>query len=141
MNTTNIEAKPRPARRPLTIADLMTATPLTIGTDQKLSRAHEVMREHQIRHLPVLRGGKLVGVLSQRDLYFLESVAGVDVNIDEVADAMSTDVYTTYPEATLREVARVMSEQKYGCAVVVDHGRVVGIFTVTDAVRHLADTL
>src|SRR5262249_30090432 len=116
-------------------------TPHTIGTDQTLSRAHAVMREHGIRHLPVLRGGKLVGVLSQRDLYFLETISGVDIEIDKVADALSPDVYTTHPDPPLREVARVMAHQKYGCAVVVDHGKVLGIFTVTDAVCHLADAL
>jgi acetoin utilization protein AcuB len=119
--------------------DVMTPTPYTIGSEQKLSLAHQKMSAHHLRHLPVLRGGKLVGILTQRDLYFLQSMAGVDVNLDVIADAMTPDVYTTTPDATLREVAHDMAKHKYGCAVVMDHGEVIGIFTITDALRHLSD--
>jgi acetoin utilization protein AcuB len=133
------EKRPLPHRT--TIRDLMTLAPHTIGSDQKLSTAHKVMREHGLRHLPVLRGGRLVGVLSQRDLYFLESIAGVDVDIDTVTDAMSPDVYTIGPEDDVRAVSRVMAESKYGCAVVLERGHIVGIFTVTDALLHLANAL
>ncbi len=124
---------------PATMRELMTACPHTIGSEQTLARAHEMMRELGVRHLPVLRSGKLVGVLSQRDLYFLETLAGVDVEIDSVADAMTLDVYTAKPDDGIREVARVMAARKFGCAVVVDGDRILGIFTVTDALRHLAD--
>jgi acetoin utilization protein AcuB len=123
------------------IRQVMTPAPHTIGSDQKLALAHKIMREHELRHLPVLRAGKLVGVLSERDLFFLESIAGVDVDIDSVADAMSADVYTAAPEDALRDVVRMMSNRKYGCAVVIDNGRLIGIFTATDALRHLADVL
>jgi acetoin utilization protein AcuB len=87
----------------------------------------------------VLRAGKLVGVLSQRDLYFVESVAGVEATVDTVADAMSADVYTVAPSERLADVVTAMAQHRYGCAVVVDRGHVVGIFTVTDALRVLAD--
>jgi acetoin utilization protein AcuB len=123
------------------IRHVMTPAPHTIGSDQKLTLAHKIMREHALRHLPVLRGGKLVGVLSERDLYFLESIAGVDAEIDAVSDAMSTEVYTADPDDTLRDVARVMFLRKYGCAVVVERDRLLGIFTATDALRYLADVL
>jgi acetoin utilization protein AcuB len=123
------------------IRQVMTPAPHTIGSDQKLALAHRIMREHELRHLPVLRGGTLVGVLSERDLFFLESIAGVDVDIDSVADAMTSDVYTAAPEDALRDVVRTMSNRKYGCAVVIDNGRLIGIFTATDALRHLADVL
>lgn len=117
----------------------MTTCPHTIGSDQTLARAHKMMRELGVRHLPVLRSGRLVGVLSQRDLYFLETIAGVDVEIDSVADAMTQDVYTAGPSESIRDVARVMALRKYGCAVVMEGDRILGIFTVTDALRHLAD--
>lgn len=128
-------------RTATTMRDVMTGTPYTIGSDQTLAQAHRLMRERGLRHLPVLRGGRLVGVLSQRDLYFLESLSGIDVEIDEVADAMTPDVYTVGPGEPLREVARTMAERKLGCAVIVEADRVLGIFTVTDALRHIADTL
>lgn len=119
----------------------MTPAPHTIGSEQKLALAHKIMRDRGLRHLPVLHAGKLVGVLSERDLYFLETVAGVDVDMDAVSDAMSTDVFTAGPDDSLRDVARMMFIHKYGCAVVTEGDRLLGIFTATDALRYLADAL
>ena len=62
----------RQAAHPTSIEHWMTKSPVSIGHDQHLSVAHKFMREHSIRHLPVLDNGKLVGVLSQRDLFFLD---------------------------------------------------------------------
>ena len=56
------------------IRDYMTESPHSIGANQTLATAHEMMRAHQIRHLPVLRAGKLVGIVSQRDLYLVETL-------------------------------------------------------------------
>jgi CBS domain-containing protein len=123
------------------IRHVMTPAPHTIGSDQKLALAHKIMHDYALRHLPVLRAGKLVGVLSERDLFFLETIAGVDIDIDSVSDAMTTEVYTAHPDDTLREVARVMFARKYGCAVVLEGDRLLGIFTATDALRYLADVL
>jgi acetoin utilization protein AcuB len=128
-------------RRQTSIGELMTRSPYTIGSDQTLATAHKLMRDHRLRHLPVLRGGRLVGVLTQRDLYFLETIAGVDLEIDKVADAMSPEVYAVAPDERLRDVARTMAARKLGCVVVVDRRHVVGIFTATDALRHLGEML
>lgn len=121
-----------------TIGEVMTPTPHTIGRDQTLSRAFDMMREYKLRHLPVLDAGKLVGVLSQRDLYFVEAIAGVQRTVDSVSEAMASEIYTVAPTATVPEVARTMGDHRYGCAVVVDHGKVVGIFTATDALALVA---
>jgi acetoin utilization protein AcuB len=120
-----------------TIESVMTPQPYTIGRDQTLATAHEMMRSHDIRHLPVLERGELVGVLTQRDLYFVEDIAGVDASQDHVDDAMSTDCYAVGPRTSVREVAATMAERKLGSAVVVETGRVIGIFTATDALRIL----
>ena len=119
----------------------MTPTPHTIGSDQTLAHAHDVMRAHGVRHLPVLRGGKLVGVLSQRDLYFVESSTLATRTVDEVAEAMTQDVYTVGPREHIGAVVKQMAEHKFGCAVVVERGHVVGIFTATDALGLLAKIL
>ncbi|HZU83865.1 MAG TPA: CBS domain-containing protein [Polyangiaceae bacterium] len=120
------------------VDQFMTAKPHCIGRDQPLSRAHEQMRALRVRHLPVLDGGKLVGVLSQRDLFFTETLRDVDPATVPVEDAMSADVYVVPPETPIREVAARMVEHKYGCAVVARGGHVTGIFTTTDALRVLA---
>src|SRR5690606_1318822 len=75
----------------------MTQSPHTIGRDQTLAAAHRVMREHGIRHLPVLEGGKLVGIVSQRDLHLLETLDDVDPEQVEVSEAMTQDVYAVGP--------------------------------------------
>jgi acetoin utilization protein AcuB len=133
-------SKPKRTRNSnsLTIGDVMTPQPLTIGRDQKLVTAHKMMAENGIRHLPVLERGDLVGIVSQRDLYFVETLAGVDKLTDKVEDAMTTDTRKFDPETLLVEVAREMYEHKLGCAVIVERDRVVGIFTAMDALRILA---
>jgi acetoin utilization protein AcuB len=128
-------------QRPTTIAEVMTDAPHTLRHDEKLAHAYDVMRRFGLRHLPVLEAGRLVGVLTQRDLFFVEGTAGgVDGSAERVAAAMARDVYTVAPGDLVTDVARTMSENKYGCAVVVDRGEVVGIFTATDALRLLAKT-
>src|SRR5690348_8987260 len=96
----------------LTMKDVMTSQPVTIGREQTLAIAHAMMRRHHCRHLPVLEHGELVGVLSQRDLYFLESIAGVDMSVDKVEDAMSGDTYAVGPDDNLRTVCAHMAEHK-----------------------------
>jgi acetoin utilization protein AcuB len=140
MNHESLLGKRSTAAR-TTIAEVMTPSPHTIGRDQRLARAHDMMREYGLRHLPVLEGGKLVGVLSQRDLYFVEAIAGTDEQMDPVAEAMASDLYVVAPGDIVADVARTMGQHKYGCAVVVDRGHVVGIFTATDALALLAKAM
>lgn len=122
----------------LRIKDVMTPQPITIGRNQTLAIAHEMMRQHHCHHLPVLEHGDLVGILSQRDLYFLESLSGVDVEIDKVEDAMTQDTYAVKPDAKLGEVCARMADEKIGCAVIIERDRVAGIFTSSDALRILS---
>jgi acetoin utilization protein AcuB len=121
-----------------TIRKFMTANPHTIGQEQTLAVAHRLMQEHRVRHLPVLDAGKLVGVLSQRDLHFIETLRDVDPAKTTVEEAMTMDVYVTTPSTPLHEAAQVMADHKYGSAVVVDRGRIVGMFTTVDALTALA---
>lgn len=119
----------------------MTASPHTIGVDQPLSQAHATMGKHRIRHLPVLRGGKLVGVLTDRDLHLVETLKDVVPEEVAVEDAMSSNVYAVSPDAPLDEVAAEMAEHKYGCAVVMDNQHVVGVLTTVDLANALATVL
>jgi acetoin utilization protein AcuB len=118
----------------------MTRAVHTIGTKSPLSEAHRLMNDHAIRHLPVLEGGRLVGVVSMRDLHLIETLKGVDPQEVSVEEAMAQEAYTVPPGTGLTEVARTMALHKYGSAVVARDGRVEGIFTTIDALRAL-DTL
>lgn len=127
-------------RKP-TIQDVMTRSPHTIGHDQTLRAAHRMMQEHDIRHLPVLDGGQLVGVISQRDLYLIESLEGVDLDEVYVSEAMSRDVFTVRSRASLDRTVSEMATRKLGSAIVLDRNAVVGVFTVVDALGALARLL
>lgn len=125
--------KPRALPSPILVKHCMSAVAHSIGKDQHLAVAHGLMRAHGIRHLPVLEGGKLVGMLSERDLYFLETVAGVDPETELVEQGMTLDVYGVSPEALIADVAAEMAKHRYGCAVVVEGSKAIGVFTTTDA--------
>ena len=106
-----------------------------------VSAAHKMMHDHAFRHLPVLHGGQLVGMVTDRDLKLIETLKDVDPEKVPVEDAMSTQVYAVPPETPLDEVASEMAAHKYGSAVVMQNGKVVGIFTTVDACRALAELL
>jgi CBS domain-containing protein len=116
------------ARDRWTAGALMTAQPVTIGRGETLATADQLMRRHHVRHLPVLERGELVGVVTQRDLFLVESIRGVDVETDLVEDAMSTDTYAIGPDVPIATVAKQMMRQRYGCAVVMERGGVIGLF-------------
>jgi len=120
-----------------TIERFMTPVPHTIGFRQTLAAAHRLMSEHGIRHLPVLESGKLVGILSQRDLHLIETLRDVNPEEVEVSEAMTPAPYTVSARSSLRRVASQMATHKYGSAVVLEKDRVVGVFTTIDALRAL----
>lgn len=123
------------------IRKYMTTSPLSIGSDKSLLEAHAMMREHEIRHLPVLDNGVLVGVVSARDISQLEALVGGNPRAVPVSDAMSRSAYHVSPSAPLDEVASEMAKHKLGSVVVMDHHHVVGIVTTVDVCNALVDLL
>jgi acetoin utilization protein AcuB len=115
----------------------MTASLHTIAPARPLAAAARTMRDHHIRHLPVLEGGKVVGMLSQRDIYLIESLPGVDPTEVRVEEAMVQDVFSVTPETPVGEAIERMIEQKIGSAIVAEGEHVVGVFTTIDALRAL----
>lgn len=120
------------------VAKYMTHTPHTVGADQTLAHAHVLMNDYSVRHLPVLRGGELVGVLSERDLALIEQFRDIDPRATKVEEAMSLGVYQVAPETPLDRVVSTMASKKYGSAIVVENQRVVGILTTVDVCSVLA---
>jgi acetoin utilization protein AcuB len=118
-----------------TIQKYMTTIPHTIGADQPLAKAEKMMAEYRVRHLPVLDGGKLVGILTDRDVRLVESFRDVDPTTVKVDEAYTPEPYITSPTASLADVCAQMAEKKYGCVLVVDNNKLVGIFTWVDALK------
>lgn len=123
------------------ISKFMTTTPTSVTADTTLDDAAKLMASLSIRHLPVMRAGKLLGILTDRDVKFVESFQDVDPKRISVERCMMTDPYQVSPDTLLDEVALTMAEQRYGSAVVVQNGHVVGIFTTVDACRCLSELL
>lgn len=128
------------AERLRRVGEHMTATPVCVQLDADLSEAVDLMQRHRIRHLPVMDGETLTGVVTDRDLAMIESLLPEEWERICVAEAMTPEPYTVQPDAALWEVAKHMAREKFGCAVITDdRGAVVGLFTTTDALRVLAD--
>jgi acetoin utilization protein AcuB len=99
------------------------------------------MHHFGIRHLPVLHGGHLVGVVSDRDIAMVEALPGIDITRVKVEEAMAEEPYTVAMSARLADVATIMAERRIGTAIIVDGDdgdHAVGVFTTTDALRALA---
>jgi acetoin utilization protein AcuB len=124
-----------------TVRKYMTVSPVVIASGKSLTEAHQLMREKKIRHLPVVDDGRLVGLVSQRDLYLLETLKDVDQGTETVEEAMTPEPYTVGPDVPLDDVAVTMAEHRFGSAVVVERGAVIGVFTTTDALAALASIL
>jgi acetoin utilization protein AcuB len=127
----------KPKRAAPLVSAFMTRSPHTIGRDQTLARAHELMNKHRIRHLPVLAGGRLVGLLSQRDLYFVESLDDTAADRIKVEEAMTQEVFATAPDTPLGDVISTMVRKKHGCAVVMQGGQVAGVLSTIDGLKAL----
>lgn len=119
----------------------MTTSPHSIGSDQTLAKTESFMREHGIRHLPVLDGGELVGLVTDRDIKFLKTFKDVNPQTAKVSDMSISEVFSVTPNSQLDEVCDLMAEKKYGCAVVMDNNKLVGIFTWVDALRAMSELL
>jgi acetoin utilization protein AcuB len=126
---------PRPVQR------YMTANPECIRPNETLATAHAIMREMSIRHLPVLEGEQLIGIVSQRDLHLIETLEDVDPNAATVEEAMTDSPYCVSPDTSVEEVVFEMYNQKLGSAVIVEASRVVGVFTRSDALKVLLELL
>jgi acetoin utilization protein AcuB len=124
-----------------TVQKFMTTQPYSIDAEQKMSEAMEMMSRHKIRHLPVMRDGEVVGLLSDRDIKLASGIQGINAEALLVADISAGNPYTVSPETPLREAAATMAQKHYGSVVVVQNSKLVGILTTVDICRALADIL
>ncbi len=121
----------------------MTPFPYSVEVEAPLADAHQLMRARNFRHLPVMSCGALVGVLTDRDI---KLILGPDFGNPCEHDLKVRDAYLEQPcvvaaSTPLAKVARVMADRHIGCAIVTKNDKLVGIFTVTDACRALAQVL
>jgi CBS domain-containing protein len=122
-----------------TVGELMTQDLVTLKETQNLAVADELLRLNRIRHLPVLREGKLVGLITHRDLLKATALKCPDPVKQPLwaADIMTREVRTVRPDTSLKEAVKVMLDNKFGCLPVVgEAGNLLGILTEADLVRY-----
>jgi CBS domain-containing membrane protein len=131
----------------LRVRDLMTEGVFAVEVNDNLATVSDLMDERNIRHAPVMQDGKLIGLISHRDLlrYALKGQAGAPPEVERAAqltltagEIMTQSIATATPDQDIREAARLMIEHKYGCLPVLEDSRLVGILTESDFVRFLA---
>jgi CBS domain-containing protein len=128
----------------------MSCEVVTLRSGEHLDLASDIMTLGRIRHMPVMSGTRLVGILSQRDLFRAAVSSALDFRPAaerdwlakiRVEEAMTADVITARPDWTIRQAVDVMVEQQIGCLPVVEEGRLVGLLSETDCLRLLGQML
>ena len=122
-----------------TVHRYMTFDPYTVSARDSMTTAHRIMREHDIRHLPVVDDTRLVGIVSDRDLR-LRAVSS-DPDAIAVQEVMTTCVLSVTPHTPLDEAIELMSTARCNSLVVIGKDGVVGILTASDALFALTDLL
>jgi acetoin utilization protein AcuB len=130
----------------LRVRDAMTRDVVTVGPEESAARAWGLCRERNIRHLPVVEGGRLIGIVSDRDLRDLSPPRDTPDQENtlgwvRIRDVMSVEVVTAHPLDTIEHAARVIYEHKFNCLPVVADGELVGIITSSDLVRTLVELI
>ncbi len=132
------------------VKDIMTRNPITIESETLLMDARKIMRENNIRRLPVVDHGKLVGIITLHDIIEASPSNATSLTMYElnyiiskmkVKEVMKKDPVVLTPDTTFEEALRIGQEKKIGSFPIVDHGRLVGILTESDVVRLLINAL
>ncbi len=132
------------------VADIMTPNPVTVTPKNAIRTAINLMREGGFRRLPVVDRGKVVGIITDRDLrraanspYVVREKWYDNFVLDhiEVGAVMTSDPITVSPDTNLAEATRLMREHKIGGLPVVKDGQLVGIITETDLLDFLLELL
>lgn len=130
-------------KRLLALRQVMTPFPYSIDVESPVDEAQRFMREHRIRHLPVMGQGELLGVVSDRDIKLALGPDFAYPNARElkVRDVFVPDSYVVELTTPLQDVLQHMAEHRLGSAVVTRGGKLAGVFTATDACRAFAEYL
>lgn len=131
------------------IKEIMNTNFMTIGSNEYLSKAEKMIYQSKLKHLPVVRAGKLVGIITKTDIKrmsfadsFDESEAEIDENIFKmlkVAQVMTTKPFTLSSNATIKEVAEVLAEKEFRTIPIVDDGKLVGMVSTRDLIKYFLE--
>jgi acetoin utilization protein AcuB len=126
------------------VRDLMTKNPITVDSETLVLDAQKIMAENNIRRLPVVDKGKLVGIVTMHDILMASPSPATSLSIYElnyllakmkVKEIMKKNPITVTPDTTFEEALRIGQEKKVGSFPVMENGKLVGITTESDLVR------
>jgi CBS domain-containing protein len=132
------------------VKEIMMGSPVTLGPDDTLDLVNDVISLGRIRHIPVLENGRVVGMISERDLIgrAVPAIFGLKqkaksalLKTYQIKDFMRKRVVTVFPDTQIKEAARLMADKKIGCVPVVSDGALVGLVTTTDVLRYVNKVL
>lgn len=129
-----------------TVRQIMMGSPVTLRPNDSLQLASDLISLGRLRHIPVVDNGKLLGVVSERDL--MGRAADRILNLENrnkvallksltIKEIMQRRLVTVEPDTSIREAAHLMAERKIGCLPILDNGDLVGLVTTTDILRYL----
>ncbi len=129
------------------VSTIMTKNVINLNITDNLTKAESLFKKHRIRHIPVVNGNKILGMLSYTDLLRIsfadaidEDETEVDVtvyNMFSVEQVMARNLVTVAPDTTIREVAEILATREFHALPVVDKNILVGIVTTTDLINYL----
>lgn len=131
------------------ISEIMTKNVISLKTNDDLEKAEGLFKKHHIRHIPVVSGKEVIGMLSYTDLLrisfadaiddYAEDVDTVVYNMFTIEQVMAKKLITVSSDTTIKEVAEILAEKEFHALPVVDNEILVGIVTTTDLIKYLID--
>lgn len=129
------------------VSSIMSTQLVVLNTSDGLEKAEHLFKKHHIRHIPVIQGKKIVGMLSLTDLLRIsfadgayeeeEDIEAVVYDMFSISQVMAKNIKTVSPETTVKEVAQLLSQEEFHALPVVEDDALVGIVTTTDLIRYL----
>lgn len=131
------------------VSKIMTTEIITLNSGDNLETAESLFKKNNIRHIPVVSGSKIIGMLSYTDLLrisFADAVGDEEDEVDSVVynmftieQVMTKNLVTVNSESTIRDVAEILSKREFHAIPVVDNDTIVGIVTTTDLINYLIE--
>ncbi|MDG1570836.1 CBS domain-containing protein [Robiginitalea sp. M366] len=129
------------------VSSIMSTQLVVLNTSDGLEKAERLFKKHHIRHIPVVSGRRVVGMLSLTDLLRIsfadgayeeeEDIEAVVYDMFSVPQVMAKNIKTVAPDTTVKEVAQMLAKEEFHALPVVENGELVGIVTTTDLIKYL----
>lgn len=141
--------KPEEMKKQTPVSVIMTKNVITLNNEDNLETAERLFKKHRIRHIPVVSGENIIGMLSYTDLLRISFADAVDddeeyvetmvYNMFTIGQVMAKSLISVSSTATVQDVAEILSDREFHAIPVVDDGKLVGIVTTTDLINYLLE--